>query len=175
MKPTRNRARTWLITSALVAGTALGAAGVASAATNDPASTTSNTGPAQTQPAPSDGAPQGAPSDSHRGGPQGQDPFTMTNGPGEELLTGSIAEQVTAKALEAVPGATVIRVETDAHGAKYEAHLKKADGTAVTVTFDENLTVEDTIDGFGVPPQGDHQGPPPAGAPQGAPTTQPAA
>jgi hypothetical protein len=78
-----------------------------------------------------------------------------------------------------VPGATVIRVETDAHGAKYEAHLKKADGTAVTVTFDEDLAVKETIDGFGMPPKGDHQGPPPAGAPQdapqGAPTTQPAA
>lgn len=167
MKPTRNRARTWLITSALVAGTALGAAGVASAATGDASSTANAPSALSTQQAPPQGAPQGA--------PQGQDPFTMHNGPGEELLTGSIADQVTAKALEAVPGATVIRVETDAHGAKYEAHLKKADGTAVTVTFDENLAVKDTVDGFGVPPKGDHQGPPPAGAPQGAPTTQPAA
>lgn len=167
MKPTRNRARTWLITSALVAGTALGAAGVASAATGDTSSTANAPSAPSTQQAPPQGAPQGA--------PQGQDPFTMHNGPGEELLTGSIADQVTAKALEAVPGATVIRVETDAHGAKYEAHLEQADGTAVTVTFDENLAVKDTIDGFGVPPKGDHQGPPPAGAPQGAPTSRPAA
>jgi len=163
MKPTRNRARTWLITSALVAGTALGAAGVASAATSDPSTSTDAPSALSTQQAP----PQGA--------PQGQDPFTMHNGPGEELLTGSIADQVTAKALEAVPGATVIRVQTDAHGAKYEAHLKQSDGTAVTVTFNEDLSVAETIDGFGAPPQGDHQGPPPAGAPQGAPTTRPAA
>jgi len=167
MKPTRNRARTWLITSALVAGTALGAAGVASAATSDSSTSTDAPSALSTQQAPPQGAPQGA--------PQGQDPFTMHNGPGEELLTGSIADQVTAKALEAVPGATVIRVETDAHGAKYEAHLKQSDGTAVTVTFNEDLSVAETIDGFGAPPQGDHQGPPPAGAPQGAPTTRPAA
>ena len=164
----KHRARTWLITSALVAGTALGAAGVASAATND-SSATSNAPATATAPS---ARPDGTPP---QGAPQGQDPFTMRNGPGEELLTGSIADQVTAKALEAVPGATVIRVETDAHGAKYEARLKKSDGTAVTVTFDENLAVKDTVDGFGVPPKGDHQGPPPAGAPQGAPAPQPAA
>ena len=99
----------------------------------------------------------------------------MKNGPGEELLTGSLAEQVTAKALEAVPGATVIRVETDAHGGKYEAHLKKSDGTPVTVTFNEDLSVKSTEDGFGPGPRGDHQGPPPAGAPQGATGTRGAA
>ena len=170
----KHRVRTWLITSALVAGTALGAAGVASAATD---SSGTNDAPApSSMPAPPQGAPMGAP-------PQGQDPFTMEHGPGEELLTGTIAEQVTAKALEAVPGATVIRVETDPHGGTYEAHMKQADGTAVTVTFNEDLSVKSTEDGFGPRPQGaphgdrdgDRQGPPPAGAPQSPSGTQGAA
>jgi predicted enzyme related to lactoylglutathione lyase len=64
-------------------------------------------------------------------------------GPGgtEELLTGDLATQVTAAAEAAVPGGTVVRVETDAQGAAYEAHMTDADGTPVTVTFDEDHNV----------------------------------
>ena len=54
-----------------------------------------------------------------------------------------------AAALKAVPGATVIRIETDADGATYEAHLKKADGTLVTVKFDKNMAVTAIQAGMG--------------------------
>jgi hypothetical protein len=60
---------------------------------------------------------------------------------GEEALTGDVATQVTAAAQAAVPGGTIERVETDADGAAYEAHMTDADGNPVTVTFDENFAV----------------------------------
>ncbi len=63
----------------------------------------------------------------------------------EEPLTGDLADQVTAAAGAAVPGGTVERVETDAHGATYEAHMLDADGNPVTVTFDDDLEVVDTL------------------------------
>ncbi len=59
---------------------------------------------------------------------------------------------------KAVPGATVIRVETDSGGATYEAHLTGPDGSTVTVRFDKDLNVTATEDGFGPGPQG--QAPP---------------
>ena len=49
--------------------------------------------------------------------------------------------KVTAAAKEAVPDATVDRVETDAEGAAYEAHMTKADGTHVTVKFNADFSV----------------------------------
>ena len=73
------------------------------------------------------------------------------NGTKEELLTGDTAEKVKAAALAAQPGATVLRVETDAEGAKYEAHIKKSDGTMITLKFDENFKVTSTEDGPGKP------------------------
>jgi uncharacterized membrane protein YkoI len=65
----------------------------------------------------------------------------------ETLLTGATAEQVKAAALAKVGSdATVVRVETDSDAsetehAKYEAHVVKADGTAVTVYVDESFNV----------------------------------
>jgi len=53
-----------------------------------------------------------------------------------------------------VPGATILRVETDSGGAAYEAHMRKADGTYVTVKFDRNFTVTGTDRGFGGPGPG---------------------
>lgn len=63
----------------------------------------------------------------------------------------SSAQQATLKAaaLKAVPGGTVIRVETDAGDGVYEAHMKKADGTLVTVKFDKNLAVTGVESGMG--------------------------
>lgn len=74
--------------------------------------------------------------------------------PGETLLTGTDAEKAKAAALKAVPGATVDRVETDADGAVYEAHVTKSDGTKVTVKFDKdfNVTGIESGMGSGVPP-----------------------
>jgi len=40
-----------------------------------------------------------------------------------------------------VPGGTIRRVETDAEGATYEAHMAKADGSQVTVKLDASFKV----------------------------------
>jgi uncharacterized membrane protein YkoI len=80
-------------------------------------------------------AAQDAPRDQSKGGHVG------SNGTKEELLTGTTAEKATAAALAAVPGGTIDRVETDAEGAAYEAHMTKADGTRVTVKMDTNFAV----------------------------------
>ncbi|TSC85625.1 MAG: hypothetical protein G01um10148_1011 [Parcubacteria group bacterium Gr01-1014_8] len=69
------------------------------------------------------------------------------NGSKEELLTGETAAKVTAAAEAAVPGATIDRVETDAEGAAYEAHITKADGSHATVKFDTDFNVTMTEDG----------------------------
>jgi hypothetical protein len=63
------------------------------------------------------------------------------NGVVEKLLTGTTADKAKAAALAAVPGATIERVENDAEGAVYEAHMVKSDGTHVTVKMDANFKV----------------------------------
>lgn len=82
----------------------------------------------------------------------------------EKQLTGADAAKAKAAALEAVPGGKVIRVETDAGDAKYEAHMIKADGTMVTVKMDKDFKVTAVEDGMG---KGD---PRPPGPPPGAPS-----
>src|SRR5207253_8649932 len=84
------------------------------------------------------------------------DPATVAHGPGETLLTGTTAAKVRAAALAAVPAGTVIRVETDSEGSPYEAHLRKADGTEVTVKVDASFKVTATENGFGRGPGGGH-------------------
>jgi uncharacterized membrane protein YkoI len=60
----------------------------------------------------------------------------------ETLLTGDTAAKVTAAAKAELPGATIERVETDADGnAKYEAHVRKADGSRATVYVDDDFDV----------------------------------
>jgi hypothetical protein len=79
----------------------------------------------------------------------------MTHGPNETLLTGTDLQNATAAATTAVPGATVIRAETDSSGASpYEVHLKKSDGTYVTVELDSSFKATSTISGFGAGPVG---------------------
>ena len=112
----------------LIAGGILGISVLAGAQTPSSSPSTSATAPAD-----------------HRGG----DPAKMGHGPDETLLTGTTASKVRAAALKAVPGATVIRVETDSEGSPYEAHLKKSDGTFVTVKIDKNFKVTATEEGFG--------------------------
>ena len=89
-----------------------------------------------------------------RGGHGQGDPATLTHGPGETLLTGATLTSAVAAAEAAVPGATVVRAETDAQGATYEVHMKKTDGTYVTVKENANFTVTSTETGFGTPPAG---------------------
>jgi ABC-type transport system substrate-binding protein len=121
------------LVGATLAGGALGATLVGSASaqtTTTPAATA--TQPAAT-PAPGSPAP-GTPRDPSKGG-------HMANGITETLLTGDTAAKVKAAALAAVPGGTVERVENDAEGSPYEAHMTKADGTHVTVKVGSDFKV----------------------------------
>jgi hypothetical protein len=74
-----------------------------------------------------------------RGVPHGQRPD-------ETLLTGDNAATAKAAALAKLPGATVVRVETDADGDAYEAHVTKADGSRATVKFDKSFNVTSVED-----------------------------
>jgi uncharacterized membrane protein YkoI len=70
----------------------------------------------------------------HRGGPGRR--------ADEKALSGDTAAKVKAAAEQKVPGATVLRVETDAdHGSPYEAHVRKSDGTEVEVLVNEDFEV----------------------------------
>ena len=115
---------------ATIAGGAVGATviGTAGAQTG---SSTSGTGSTATATAP----------DPSQGG-------HVANGITETVLTGDTATKVTEAAQAAVPGATVDRVETDAEGATYEAHLTKADGTKATVKVNADFSVASTEDGM---------------------------
>jgi hypothetical protein len=76
--------------------------------------------------------------------PGGFDPTKgghTANGITEKLLTGDTATKVRAAATAAVPGATIDRVETDAEGSPYEAHMTKSDGSQVTVKVDASFKV----------------------------------
>lgn len=81
--------------------------------------------------------------DETQGGHEGSDGIT------EALLTGDAATKAKAAALAAVPGGTVQRVENDAEGAAYEAHMTKSDGTEVTVKMDSSFKVTGTETGHG--------------------------
>jgi hypothetical protein len=125
-----------VIVGAIAIGLAAGSYGIASAASGGPGTGSSSSG-TTTQPAP--------PSQSHgygtNGGDMGGQPWGGRRSD-ETVLTGDTAAKVKAAAEAKVPGATVVRVETDADGrAKYEAHMTKADGTPVTVYVNEQFGV----------------------------------
>ena len=69
------------------------------------------------------------------------------NGITETLLTGDDAEKAKAAALKAVPGGTIQRVETDAEGDAFEAHMLDANGAPVTVKMDKDFNVTKTETG----------------------------
>ena len=152
MSPDQRRPKTWLITTAAALGIALGAAGIAGAITGGSSSGASSTSGSSTSGA---SAATAAPN-----------PATAPNGPGETLLTGTTAEKVKAAALAAVPGGTIIRIETDSDGSPYEAHVTKSDGSQVTVKVDASFAVTSTESGFGGPG---------GGAPHALPNSAPAA
>lgn len=118
----------------LLGGAIIAGAGIASAASPSPTPTT--TAPAN----------QGT-FDPTKGGHVG------ANGVVEKLLTGTTAEKARAAALAAVPGATIQRVENDAEGAVYEAHMVKSDGSLVTVKMDANFKVTGIESGPNTPPR----------------------
>jgi hypothetical protein len=159
MKDNPRRVRRALTTGAIVVGASIGAAGIASAATSSGSSSTS-TSTSTPSGSSSSGSAAGAPSGTP---PAGTDPATLNHGPNETLLTGTDLQKATAAATAAEPGATVIRAETDSSGASpYEVHMKKSDGTDVTVELDSSFNVVTTVSGFGGGPAG-------SSAPTGAP------
>jgi hypothetical protein len=119
--------RSKLVTGAVVGAAAIGGAAIASAAStpttsSSPAASSSGTQQAQPQRDPSKGG-------------------HTANGKTEKLLTGDVEAKVRAAALAKVPG-TVERVETNVDSsAPYEAHVVKADGTAVEVQVNSDYTV----------------------------------
>lgn len=91
---------------------------------------------------------------------------------GEEALTGDTLQQVTDAVLAEYPDAEILRAETDADGATYEAHIVTADGEHLTVLLDADFAITGTetgpAGGGGCGPGG---GTPPEGAPSGTPST----
>jgi hypothetical protein len=85
--------------------------------------------------------------------PQQTSPAALSHGPGETLLTDGTASKVREAALAKVPGATVLRVETDSQGSPYEAHLQKSDGSQVTVKVNKQFQATDVQSGFGGGPR----------------------
>ena len=137
-----NPARKFLVGGALVASTLAGgavganflvAAGAQTSTTTTPAASTTDTDTAS--------------------GPH------QANGITETLLSGADADKATAAALAAVPGATIDRVETDADGAAFEAHVTKTDGTKATVEMDSSFNVTSIETGGGKGGHGGHGGP----------------
>ena len=137
--------------SALVGG-AIGASIIGTAGAQTVTTTTA--APSTSQSAPPAGE-QGGPGSGQQGGPGGgqgtHDPSKgghVANNITETLLTGDTATKVTEAANAAVPGGTIQRVENDAEGATYEAHMTKADGSQVTVKLDASFKVTSTEDGM---------------------------
>jgi hypothetical protein len=146
-----HKVRTGILALAALGAIAVGASAISSAATNS--GTTGSTGATGQQ---GQSAPAAPP----------RDPATLSHGPNETLLTDGTANRVKQAALDKVSGATVIRVETDSQGSPYEAHLRKSDGSEVTVKVDKDFKATAVQAGFGGPPGGTAGGP--SGTPPGA-------
>jgi hypothetical protein len=128
------RTATAITAAGLMAGGVTGGVLIANAATSTATLTATATPSAGTPSTGTQAPPQGN-FDPAKGGHVG------ANGVVEALLTGDTAAKVTAAANAAVPGATVQRVENDAEGSPYEAHMVKSDGTHVTVKVDSSFKV----------------------------------
>ncbi|MFI5046171.1 MAG: hypothetical protein ACHQIG_03830 [Acidimicrobiia bacterium] len=113
-----------LAVGAAISGGALGASLVGSAGAQTSSSSSSATASDSTAPA----------HDPSQGG-------HTANGITETLLTGDTATSVSDAAKAAVPDATIDRVENDAEGAAYEAHMTKSDGSHVTVKVNADFSV----------------------------------
>lgn len=169
--PKPRRLRLAGLAAAGVAGAVLAAAGVAAANSVASTSTPADSAPSANSSASSNGSSSssdsgsgnsslddnGSPDDRGSFDPGGSSPVRSD----EKSVSSSRTKELSAAALEKVPGATVIRVETDAGDGEYEVHMRKADGSLVTVKFDKNLKVIEVQDGMGT---GD---PAPQGGPGG--------
>ena len=130
------RKRRWAAAAGLLAAGAIGG-GVLASAVSASASSSASTGNASAVPS--------ASSHPGRPGPGGAQPVR----PDERSVTAATAATLRAAALKAVPGGSVYRIETDAGDGAYEVHMKKADGSLVTVKFDRNLKVTKVEKGMG--------------------------
>ena len=133
MNPIRKAVIGAVLVGTTLTGGALGASlvsGAASATTPTTAASSSSTAATtdSTQTAPP------AQADPSKGGHE-------ANGITETLLTGTAKTKVEAAAKAAVPGGTIERVENDAEGDAFEAHVTKADGSQVTVKLDASYKV----------------------------------
>ena len=157
--PTRRGRGVALVAAGLVAGGALAAGATAFATSSSSSAPSESAGTSTTQ-------PSGQPA--HGPGTAGGAASVRSD---ETELTGADAAKAKAAALKAVPGGTVYRVETDAGDAAYEAHMKKADGTLVTVKLDKNFVVTKVESGMGLGDprptagHGDNDGDGPGGTP----------
>ena len=131
MTTTPSRSRRNIAAIALVAAGAAGggvlASTLAANAADSPAVTPAAGPPAAGTPAA--GSPAAGTADESR-----------SRRPDEHLLTGTDAQQATAAALAAYPGAGIQRVETDSDGV-FEAHLVTADGQRLIVGMDKDFVV----------------------------------
>jgi len=132
MKTSRKTVVTVSALGAMAAGGVFGATVLAPSLSS---AATVNTTATTTAPQAGNGAPPGP------GLPDPSQAGHAANGITETLLTGDTATKVRAAATGAVPGATIERVETDADGSPYEAHMIKSDGSRVTVKVDANFKV----------------------------------
>lgn len=144
-----------LIGAGAVAGGILAGTLSANAATDNSSGSTSSSSSA-----PSSGS-QSAPANQFSSTPVRSD---------EKSVDSTLAATLTQKA-EDKTGGTVYRVETDDDGAAYEAHVKKSDGTLVTVKFDKDGNITGVEDGMGAggPAGGRMPGGMSDGAAQGGP------
>jgi len=128
--------RSKMTTIAAIAAAGLGGAALANAASSDTKTTASGTSTTAAGSAAQDRP--GPPRDPSIGG-------HMRDGKTEKLLTGETADKVEAAAKAKVPGGTVRRVENDVDtGSKYEAHVRKSDGSEVVVYVNANFKVTKT-------------------------------
>src|SRR3954454_2174142 len=143
MKPTRKLGLGGFLLASAVAGgigfaslhtanAASSSAVAAVAATDDSSTASTDTAAAPADPAPAEAPPAG--------------PHTA-NGITETVLAGNEATSVQAAVAAAYPDATIDRMETDADGDTYEAHVTMADGTQATVKLDASFTVTGTETG----------------------------
>lgn len=122
---------------AVLGAIAVGSAAIAGAATGKKSTTPAPEAPSYGY---GYGPPGPPPPGMPPGGPRGAHGF-LGHGPGMPL-TGDTAQKVKAAALAKVKGGTVMRLEADGpQGSKYEAHVRKADGTPVLVLVDKQFEV----------------------------------
>jgi uncharacterized membrane protein YkoI len=103
---------------------------------------------------------------------------TGSEGPqrGDETpLSGDTADKVRAAALAKVPNGTILRVETNSDGSRYEAHVRKADGSEVVVEVNAQFEVTGVQEFGGGRGPGDGDGGSGSGDSSGTSTPAPAA